>query len=376
MLGRVAAIACSTFLGAALVLSHSSRAQPAPGGDEIEIGDSGSGSGSGSGSATPAVKPVVQKDPKAAKKLVAAGQAASAKADGLAKRGKADDAKAQYEVAVTALQQATELGDDINVYFYLAGVEDKLGRFVESVRHYRLVLRAASGVDPKIAKQISAKLDEVMGKVGTVQLTVVPDGTTVSLLGEALGVTPLPEPLVLLPGTYTFELTAPGFDPKSTDIAVEAGSESERKIELESIKVIIEKPHKIGPDEVDKVTVKKPTIIPALVGGGVAVALVGTAIVTGVLARHNHATFIAPDTKPVDRLDAQDAGKSYAHLTDALFGGAIAAAGFGAYWYVFQYRNKLHAHAETETSGSKMSKVDVMPWVESQSSGLTVFGRF
>lgn len=356
---RIAALASASF-GLLVAITTAAVADP-PDGGEIELGE-------GSGSAAP-----VQKDPKQAKKLVATGQQAAAKGDQLAKK-KPDDAKAQYEAAADAFRKAIDLGDDVNVYFYLAGVEAKLGKYVDAVKAYRTVLRAQQGVDPKLQKQVSGKLDEVMAQVGTLTLTVVPDGTNISIGNETVGTTPLPEPLVLMPGTYTLALSAAGYDPKTVEVKVEAGSENEKKVTLDSVKIVIERPHGVADTDTDKPPPPRPpSLVPVYVGGGVAAGfLVGT-IVSGVLAKSNHDTFVNPNTLPGDRLDAKDTGVAYAHLSDACLAGTVVAAGFAAYWYVFQYRKHLDHH--------EPAKVSVAPWVEPNATtpttaGLTVLGRF
>jgi hypothetical protein len=370
-------IALASAVVVTFAVASTTFAQPAGGGKddggEIDMGE-------GSAAATPpAAPPVVQKDPKAAKKTFANAQAIVAKADALAKRGKADDAKAQYAAAEAEYVKAIEQGDDVNVWFYLAGTEAKLGKYVQAVNAYRKVLRAQQGVDPKLQKQVSGKIDEVMNNVGTLALTVTPDGTNITIGSDVVGVSPLPEPLVLMPGQYTIGFTAPGYDPKQQDVKIEAGSESEKKIALDSVKVVIERPRKVGSDEIEKpAEPKKPTPIPAYIAAGVSAGALVATIWSGVLAKHDHKTFVAPGTSPGDRADAHDSGVAYAHLSDACLGGTVVAAGFAAYWYVFQYRKKLHRESAAGGSDSKMSKVDVMPWVEPEAnaSGLTVFGRF
>jgi len=356
-------------LASTLLISSTALAQPE--GEEIELEEQPAED------KPPEPPPPPKKDVKAAKKAFAAAQQQVVKGDGLAKRGKAEDARVAYEAALALFVTATDLGEDINYYYYLAQVEDKLGKYVEAVKHYRMVMRAQSGVNPAIAKVITTKLDEEMAKIGTVQLTVTPDGAAVMLGGEQVGTTPLPEPLVLLPGTYTFSFNAPGYQPKEAELKVEAGSESERKIELESVAIIIDKPRKVDPDEVeDKPQPKKPSMIPVFVGGGVALVALGTAIVTGMAASSQHDIFLDPNSTPTQRRDAKEVGTDYAHLTDAMLGVSIVAAGFTAYWYIFQVRPGM-AKYDAETAGStRTSKVDIVPWVQRDASGFTVLGRF
>ena len=342
-------------------------AQPEGGGGESEP----EAAGAGSGSAAPA--PV--KDPKLAKKWQAAAAQLVQKGDYNTKKGKADDAKAQYENAITAYQKAVEASDDLAYYFDIAGVEDKLGRFDEAAKHYRLLATAKEGVKPDLVKKAAAKLDEESVKVGIVTLAVKPEGTTVTLGTTELGLTPLEQSLILLPGTYTLSFSAPGFQPKDSEIKVEAGSESERTIELEPIKIIVEP---VKPSEVTTVVDTgpvKPNKLPMYVGGGVAVAAFGTAIVTGILAVGEHSTYVAKDSTATERADAHDTGKTLALVTDISLGVGLAAGGFTAYYYFYKYR-KPHEKSEPSKHAPEMTKLDVVPWVKPGGGGLSFGGSF
>src|SRR5439155_10621650 len=153
-------------------------------------------------------------------------------------RAKRDgDAKAQYENAVTAYEKAIEAGDDNSLYFAMALVEDKLGATASAYKHLKTAIDPKSGVKPDVIKKAQAKLDELSAKVGTLMLAITPDGTQVMLAGKTLAESPLSEPLVLDPGTYTLSFVAVGYQPKDAEIKIEPGSESERKIVLEPVKV-------------------------------------------------------------------------------------------------------------------------------------------
>lgn len=377
------------MLAVVLVLPRA-MAQPAGGDIEMEPDDAGSGSGSasgsGSGSAAPEdAAPTVPKDPKLAKKLQQAAAQLATKGDQANKRNKPDDAKAQWEQAVVAYTKAMEVADDTQVMpmrYELAIVEEKLGKLDIAAGHMRVVAAAKTGVKPDLVKKAQAKYDELTMKVGLVTVTVNAEGATISLGGAEIAKTPLTEPLILMPGTYTLSFAADGFQPKDSEIKVEAGSESERAIELEPIKIVVT-PIKTEPEEPVKVEpVKQPSKLPLYVGGGVAVAFAGTAIITGILAVKQHSTYVAPDTSDFDRDDARSNGKTLAHVTDALFIGAIAAGGFTAYWYFKKYKPAKSKSAEGDSPPARdpkapdISKVDIVPWVQGANAGLSVLGSF
>ena len=184
------------------------------------------------------------------------------------------------------------------------------------------------------------------------------------------------EPIILMPGTYTLSFAADGFQPKDAELKVEAGSESERTIELDPIQVIVTPPPVV--DEapvVAPVVAPAPSKLPLYVGGGVAVGAAGIGLITGILAVSRHGTFTAGDSTRTEREDARSSGQSLALVTDLALGTAVVAAGFTAYWYFVKYKPGK-AKFDAEGQASTMSKVDVVPWVQSEAGGFSVAGSF
>jgi hypothetical protein len=358
------------LVGALLCVSHPLFAQPQEGEIEMEGDQPESPPAEQPPAEQAPAEPPVQKDPKVAKKWQRAGDLLIRKGDQLMRQGKEPEAKQQYENAVTAYRKAIEASDDVTLNYQLALAEDKAGLSPDAMKHIKLVL-AAQGVKADVMKKAQAKLDELSMKVGLVTLTVVPDGTQVSVEGQPIGEAPLSEPLVLMPGTHKVSLTAVGFQPKDVEIKVEAGSESERSIALEPVPVVT-KPEPEEPMPEPSVTPKHPNMLPLYIGGGAAVGLTLVATVTGIIAIGKHSTYTDPDVSASERADAQSSGKTFAHITDICIVGAVGAAAFTAYWYQFKYRPQARALAERPAQ----AKVEVVPWVQPQAGGLTVAGSF
>ncbi len=373
------------IVGASLCVSTTAFAQPEEGEIEME-GDPAESlpeeplpesppddvSDTAAEQAAPEQPPAPVKDPKMARKWLRAGDQLVRRGDQLTRRGKVDEALQQYKNAVTAYQRSIEAGDDVSVNYQLAIAEDKAGMTAEALKHLKLVL-AAEGVKPRIVKHAQSKLDELSMKVGIVKLTITPDGTQVAIEGKQIGETPLAESLVLLPGVYNVTLTAVGFQPKDLDLKVEAGSESERSIELEPVPVVTQAP--AVEDPLPELPVEKPegpNKLPLYIGGGAAIGLTLAATVTGIVAIGKHGTYTDAGVSASERADAQSSGKTFALVTDLCIVGAVGAAAFTAYWYQFKYRPEAREHAERDAQ----AKVDVRPWVQPQAGGLTVAGSF
>jgi hypothetical protein len=309
------------------------------------------------------------KDPRAAKRWLAVGQTLMQRGAYFASRNRPDEARLQFENAATAFQKAIEAGDDLGVYVELAIAEDKAGRPDAAVRHLRRVVRADAGVRPDAAKRAAARLDELLARVGVVTLSVVPPGASITLGGSELGRSPLAEPLVLMPGTYTLAFQAEGYEPREAELRVEPGTESERAIELEPVKVIVE-PVQPPPEVVPPAPPPppRPSRLPLYIGGGLTIAAIGGASTLGALALRQHAVFTRRTTEPVAREDARANGRLLAQLADVASITAVAAAGFTAYWYFYRYKGRL--------DNSRQAKLDVVPWVQPQLGGMTLAGRF
>ena len=62
--------------------------------------------------------------------------------------------------------------------------------------------------------------------------------------------TPFSRTVVLVPGVHTVSFAAVGYQPRDVEIRVEAGSESERKITLEPVPVVIQVEDTVEPEPV------------------------------------------------------------------------------------------------------------------------------
>jgi hypothetical protein len=311
----------------------------------------------------------IVKDPKVAKKWLQAAQQLVQKGDAATRAKKTDDAKTNYENAITAYEKSIEAGDDPNVYFDLAVVEEKAGKLDRAATHFRTLIKA-QGARADLVKKATARFDDLTTKTGLVTIIAKPEGATISISGNEVGKTPLAEPLVLMPGTYSFAIMADGHVTKEVELKIEAGSESERTIQLEEGKS--EPPPKREPERpIEKPIAAAPPAgpdkLPLYVGAGAAGGFVLIATITGIMAVGKHSTFEDENASPGARADAKDAGKTLAVVTDICIVGALAAGGFTAYWYFRKYKP---AQQKMET------KTAVVPWVKPDAGGLSLAGSF
>lgn len=312
------------------------------------------------------------KDPKLARKWLAVAQELMQKGGYLAARNRPDDARPQFENAVTAYRRAIEAGADPSVYLDLAGAEDRLGKLDDAVRHLRRVAAAGSGARPDVVKKAGARLEQLLAKVGLVSLIVTPAGASITLGGAELGTAPLHEPLVLMPGTYTVSFHAEGRRPKEAEITVEPGAEIERVIQLDPVNATLDPASGLAP-----AAPGPAPKLPLYLGAAVTGAAVLNATIFGALAIAQHATFTGASTSRLDREDARTNGKRFALVADVSLGAAAVAAGFTAYWYIFPYRRARPSRQPDDRRARPVeTKLEVVPWVQPRSGGAAIAGRF
>lgn len=314
----------------------------------------------------------VAKDPATAKKWLQAGQQLVRKGDAQTRAKKLDDAKTSYQNAATAFENAVQAGD-VNATYDLAVVEEKLGRLDRAAVRYRTLVKA-EGARADLVKRAQARFDELTMKTGLVMINAKPDGTTISIDGAEVGTSPLADTLVLMPGTYTVTLAAEGHQPRELELVVEAGSESERTIELEAAKVAVEpveRPVEDAPTPAVLPPARGPSKLPLYVGAGAAGTLAIIATITGVTALGKHSTFEDANASPAERADAKDSGKRLALVTDLCIAGAVVAGGFTAYWYFAKYRPAQRNHGREQAA-----KANLLPWVKPDAGGLALAGSF
>jgi hypothetical protein len=326
----------------------------------------------GTAAAQPAEEPVepqVVKDPKVVKTWQSAGDTLVKKGDAFAKQGKADDAKTSYDNAVTAYGKAIDASTDpAPLQLTLAHAQIKADDLPAAVETLTALL-ATQGLRADISKKAQALQDELSMKVGTVALVIVPDGASVTLEGKHLGDAPLPAPLVLAPGTHVVSLAAAGYQPRDVELKVEAGSESERKIELEPMPVVVKPAEPMDSTELSPPPPRGPSKLPLYNGAGATGALLITATITGIAAVGKHNQY-EDERDPGKRDDLASQGKNLALVTDICIAGTVVAAGATAYWYFYKYRPTAKAMAERDV------RLDVVPWVQPDVGGLAAVGSF
>lgn len=128
--------------------------------------------------------------------------------------------------------------------------------------------------------EVKSQLQTLAARVGTLTIECDHDGASVMVDGEAIGTTPLADPLVVNLGRRKVSVTLPGF--RDHEQTLEVGGGATLAVDVTLTPVTQSQPVPTTPDT--STTNRRPLVIGAIVSASVAVAVGGGAAATGVLA--------------------------------------------------------------------------------------------
>jgi tetratricopeptide (TPR) repeat protein len=309
--------------------------------------------------------PARAEDPKrAAKKLLGQG-------DKLFKKG-------DYEGALASYQKAFDTFPSAKIYYPMALTEEKLGRDIDALGHYELLLSEAGEEIPDELKQdATTRIAEIEKRIVIIRFDVRPLGATITVDNVELGQAPLDRPVRLMPGMHSWAIAKDGFLPLEKEMELEGGTHIDEEIQLEPDQPITIAPN-LGPRPEKKKDVSRAGESERMVFiGGVVVssALLTAAIVTGLFALSEHSDFEDTKLPTADREAARDAGEAMAVTTDVLLLAAVATGAFTTWWYLKKYRPAMNAAEDRPPPPDETGAV-IMPYATGDGAGFAVTGRW
>lgn len=316
------------------------------------------------------------------------------RAKALFEQGVADYDAGRYEQALASFQEAYRIRPHPLVNVNIANCYDKLGKALQAVFHFQRFLESDAG-SPAQREEVNKALERLKQQVGKVLLRITPDGALAIIDQGEQRKSPILEAIQLEAGKHDLEVKLAGYRTVQRPLIVKGGTTLELSIALEPegknapVPVVAVVPHvepapappPVAPEPAAPVaSAAEPTPAPATVqphiaplsdetqppetasatdqsptrssgselpssvwiAGGVTLALVAVATITGFLAIRANSDFEhykdarfdpSPTTTTVMRLaaynearDAADRANAFALTTDILFGGAIVGA--------------------------------------------------
>jgi hypothetical protein len=131
-----------------------------------------------------------------------------------------------YDGAMTKYGQAYDLSKDPRLLFNMAVCARNLKRYARMQSLLtRYAREAGSAMAPDVRANVEGALAAIRNLVGGLRLAVSEDGATVAVDGQTIGITPLPEAIVVDLGERKLAVSKPGFKPFERTVVVQGGSE-------------------------------------------------------------------------------------------------------------------------------------------------------
>jgi len=146
------------------------------------------------------------------------------------------EAAGDYAGALSKLMQVATFKSTAQVSFNIGVCNEKLGKLVVALGHYRIALADAEQ-DPalkKVAAEASSAIADLEPKIPslTIKRGINADDATVTIDGKEVASAAIGSPMMLDPGTHNVEATASGFDPFKKQVKLASGEKSNLDIEL------------------------------------------------------------------------------------------------------------------------------------------------
>ena len=308
--------------------------------------------------------PVAQADDKEeARELLAQGDRFLEKGEKRRDKGREQRALHYFGKALDAYQRAYTLVPKPSIYYAIANAEVRLGRYKEAIAHYQAVIKDVD--NEALVGLAKERLVELAPKIATVVMTIAPEGAELSIDNELLGVAPIADPIMLMPGKHTFTITLDGHTPNEFTVELDEGSLTKREVTLEKNTVLVKKPRDDNDKEKPEFHVpgstvkKKPGKGRLILGGVLTGGLLAAAGVTGYLG-------LSAD-------EGEGTPLVITGITAGVLGLAVGA--YTTYYYLGVYRPRKKAFEKT-ASWHRVPKIWVTPYVHAEGGGMAVGGRF
>ena len=255
-----------------------------------------------------------------------ADEPAAAKSDDARQRFKTGVAfykDKDFTAALVQFKRAYELLPNYVVLYNLGQTARELKDYAAALTAFERYLRdGGSKITAARHKEVSAAVDELRRKVGTLKVTTSVPGAEITVDDVVVGVSPLADPVVVNAGRRKLGAQVSGYTPAQRVVDVAATEETAVSLDLPKIDAggprVEPPPPKRGPPLAAWVTlsVTGAGVVAAVVTGAIAVSAHGT-------LEHDLGTFPG---NAQSIADAQSRTRTLAVTTDVLIGITAAAA--------------------------------------------------
>ena len=299
----------------------------------------------------------------------------------------------QLAEAVVEFQRSYDLTKHYSVLYNIGQVYVSLSKPVEAIAAYEgYLVTGGKSVPAERRLEVEKEIAKQKTRIATLTIRTVPDGATIKVDGNVIGISPLATPLVLKIGEHVITASAENYEGK--EVKVTLAGEDRRNVDL-TLKAKVEKkvevitpvvvpvpvtPVEVTPPQPTAVTVIEPakkersmtglqTV--GVISGVAGLVAAGTATVCWILAKGKHDDAVTLWNKRTDDKRANDLqGQSndfvqYGNIS-MIAGGTLVA--LGTLLYV--------VGREDESATTPGTQARFAPTVGNGYAGMTVGGNW
>jgi tetratricopeptide (TPR) repeat protein len=221
----------------------------------------------------------------------------SAEVESLFRQAQTAYREGRVEEAYAAYLDAWHRQRSFDIAGNLANVEMKLGKLTDAAAHFAYALRDFPPTGkPEAREALQQRLDEVRRQLGAIRVRA-PAGATITIDGEPVGTAPLNDSQYVAPGSHTVGATLTGYQPTRRTVDPQRGETVDITLDLAPVGSSTASPATgaaVQPEPAPEAQRSaQRSLVPAIVGGAVAVVGLGA----GILFTH------AANSKDSDRAD-------------------------------------------------------------------------
>jgi PEGA domain-containing protein len=240
----------------------------------------------------------------------------------------------EYRLAVIEFERTYELVPDYRVLFNIGQVRIQLGDYARARLALERYLREGEGqVAAARLESVKNDLDMLEGRTATLKIQSSLVGAEVLVDGEAVGVTPLADPVLMNAGDHSIEVRKQGYRSRVLRRTLAGKDAGEMSVELDEIPT-----SPVGPTDLSRpATTRAPAraMTPIWVSWATTGALAAGAGVTGILglraADKLDSLKDQRDASPADLDSQKNRARMFLVTSDALTAAAVVAGGISLY---------------------------------------------
>lgn len=269
-----------------------------------------------------------------------ASPAAQPSAEAVAEAGQRYDrglklySEGEYRLAVIEFERTYELVPDYRVLYNIGQVRIQLGDYARARLSLERYLREGGDqLPPARLDAVKGDLDMLEGRTATLKIQSSLVGAEVLVDGEAVGVTPLAEPVLMNAGDHSIEVRKAGYRARVLRRTLAGKDAGEMSVELDEIAT--SPATSPGSMPVSPSRAPARAMAPIWIGWTTTAALAAGAGVTGILglrAADKHDELLGQrDVSSSDVNSQENKARMFLVTADALTAAAVVAGGISLY---------------------------------------------